>query len=98
MNPVHIICFQSINNNQAYIVCSCTAGMETNTCLMAIGYQIISSWACLAYSVCEVGTVGLISDCQPEGPRFNPQPGQGLNFGQPSFAALAMDRDVKPLV
>ena len=30
--------------------------------------------------MCEVGTLGKISDCQPEGPRFNPQPGRGLNF------------------
>ena len=31
--------------------------------------------------LCEVGTVGTISDCQPEGSGFNPRPGQGLNFG-----------------
>ena len=48
--------------------------------------------------VCEVGTVGKISDCQPEGPGFNPRPGRGLNFGRPSFATPSMDRDVKPLV
>ena len=30
--------------------------------------------------VCGVGTVGKISDYQPEGPGFNPQPGRGLNF------------------
>ena len=36
--------------------------------------------------VCEVGTVGMISDYQPEGPGFNPRPGQGLNLGWPSFA------------
>ena len=30
--------------------------------------------------VCEVGTVGKISDYQPEGPGFNPRPGRGLNF------------------
>ena len=29
----------------------------------------------LGKSVCDVGTVGKISDCQPEGPRFNPRPG-----------------------
>ena len=33
----------------------------------------------------EVGTVGKISDCQPGGPRFNHQPGRGLNSEQPSF-------------
>ena len=49
-------------------------------------------------SVCEVGTVGKISDCQPEGPGFKPRPGRGLNFGQPSFATPSVDRDVKPLV
>ena len=38
------------------------------------------------------------SDCQPEGPGFNPRPGQGLNFGQSSFATPSVDRDVKPLV
>ena len=48
--------------------------------------------------VCEVGTVGKISDCQPWGPGFNPRPGRGLNFGQPSFATPSMDRDVKLLV
>ena len=31
--------------------------------------------------VCEVGTVGKISDCQPEGPTFNPQPSRVLDFG-----------------
>ena len=46
----------------------------------------------------EVGTVGKISDCQTGGPGFNPRPGRGLTFRQPSFAALSMDRDVKPLV
>ena len=48
--------------------------------------------------VCEVGTVGKISDCQPEGPGFNPRRGRGLNFGQPSFATPSVDRVVKPLV
>ena len=48
--------------------------------------------------VCEVGTVGKISDCQPEGPRFNPWPGQGLDFRQRSFTTLSMGRDIKPLV
>ena len=43
---------------------------------------------------CEVGTVGKISDCQPEGPGFNPRPGRGLNFGRPSFATPSVDRDV----
>ena len=38
-------------------------------------------------SVCEVGTVSKISDCQPEGPGFNSRPGRGLKFGRPSFAA-----------
>ena len=28
--------------------------------------------------VCEVGTVDKISDCQPEGPKFNPWPGRGF--------------------
>ena len=37
-------------------------------------------------------------DCQPEGPRFNPRPGRGLNFWRPSFAKPSVDRDVKPLV
>ena len=48
--------------------------------------------------MCEVGTVGKISDYQPEGPRFNPRPGRGLNFGRPSFATPSVERDVKPLV
>ena len=42
--------------------------------------------------VCEVGTVGKISDCQPEGPGFNPWPGHGLNFGRPSFATGTLSR------
>ena len=45
----------------------------------------------------EVGTVGKISDCQPEGPRFNPRPGRRLKFGRP-FGTPSVDRDVKPLV
>ena len=49
-------------------------------------------------SVCEVGTVGKISDCQPEGPGLNPPPFRGLNFGRPSFATPSVDRDVKLLV
>ena len=48
--------------------------------------------------VCEVSTAGKISDCQPEGPGFNPRPGRGLNFGRPSFVTPSVDRDVKPLV
>ena len=48
--------------------------------------------------VCKVGTVSKISDCQPEGPGFNPPPGRALNFGRPSFATPSVDRDVKPLV
>ena len=48
--------------------------------------------------VCEVGTVGKISDCQPGGPGFNPRPGRGLNFRRPSFATPSVDRDVKPFV
>ena len=48
--------------------------------------------------VCEVGTIGKISDYQPESPGFNPRPGRGLNFGRPSFATPFADRDVKPLV
>ena len=48
--------------------------------------------------VCEVGTVGKISDCQPGGPGFNPGTGWWLNFGRPSFTTLFVDRDVKPLV
>ena len=31
--------------------------------------------------MCEVSTVGKISDYQPDGPGFNPGPGRGLNFG-----------------
>ena len=52
----------------------------------------------LNLGVCEVGTVGKISVCQPEDPGFNPRPGRGLNFGRPSFATPSVDRDVKPLV
>ena len=44
--------------------------------------------------MCTVGTVGKISDYQPEGPR----PSQGLNFGQPSFAIPSVGRDIKLLV
>ena len=54
----------------------------------------------IALIMCKVGTVGKISiDCQPEGPGFNPRPGQGLNFGRPSFATPStVDTGVKPLV
>ena len=48
--------------------------------------------------MCEGGTVGRNSDYQPEGPGFNPRPGQGLNFGRSSLATPSVDRDVKPLV
>ena len=48
--------------------------------------------------VFEFGTVGKISDYQPEGPGFNPRPGRGLNFGRPSFTTPSVDRDIKPLV
>ena len=30
------------------------------------------------WSVCEVGTVGKISDYQPGGPEFSPRPGRGF--------------------
>ena len=46
----------------------------------------------------KVGSVGKISDYQSEGSGFNPRPGQGLNFGRPSFATQSVDKDVKPLV
>ena len=41
--------------------------------------KIPIDWRLYHKSVCvyEVGTVGKISDCQPEGPGFNPRPGQG---------------------
>ena len=48
--------------------------------------------------VCEVGTVGKISHCQPWGPGFNTRPGRGLNFQQPSFTTPSVDRDIMPLV
>ena len=48
--------------------------------------------------MCKVGTVGEISDCQPEGPGFNLRPGQGLNLWRPSFATPSVDRDIKRLV
>ena len=51
-----------------------------------------------SYGVCEVGAVSKISDFQPEGPEFNPRPGQGLNFGRPSFTTPPVDGDIKPLV
>ena len=46
--------------------------------------------------MCEVSTVGKISDCQPEDPGFHSPPGRGLNFGRPSFLTPSVDRDVKP--
>ena len=60
------------------------------------------AWYCdiryCEHCVWKVGTVGRISDCQPEGPRFNPRPGRGLNFGRPYFATPSVDRDIKSLV
>ena len=47
--------------------------------------------------MCKVSAVGKTSDCQPGCSRFNPQPGRGLNFGQP-FARSSADREVKPMV
>ena len=55
----------------------------------------------LLYIVCEVSAVqavGKISDCQPEGPGLSPRLGQGLNFGQRSYATPSVDRGVKPLI
>ena len=49
-------------------------------------------------SVCEVGAVVKISDCQPGVLGFNPRPVRGLNFRRLSFASPSVDRDVKPLV
>ena len=46
--------------------------------------------------MCKVGTVGKITDCQPEGSRFNLWTGQGLNFRRASFATPSVDRAVKP--
>ena len=48
--------------------------------------------------MCKVGIDGKISDCQPEGSGFNPWPGQGFNFGQPTFATPSADRDVELLL
>ena len=70
---------------------------ENNNCWLVFNFkklQMVTPPCC----VCEVGTVGKISDCQPGGPGFNPWPGRGLNFGRPSFARPSVDRDVKPLV
>ena len=44
--------------------------------------------------MCKVGTVGQISDYQPEGPGFNPRPGRGLVFRPSSFATLSVNSDV----
>ena len=48
--------------------------------------------------MCEVGTVGKISDNQTEGSGLNPRPGRGMNFGRPSIATPSVYSDVKPLV
>ena len=48
-------------------------------------------------NACEVYTVDKISDCQSESPRFKPEAGEELNFGQPSFATLSVDRDINIL-
>ena len=67
-------------------------------CCMYVHCTGYCSFNIINNSVCEVSIVGKISDCQPEGPGFNPWPGRGLTFGQPSFATPFVDRDVKPLV
>ena len=73
--------------------------MQINMCVRACAFMYTANCDHSSYlCVCEVGTVGKISDCQPEGPGFNPRPGRGLNFGRPSFATPSVDRDVKPLV
>ena len=66
------------------------------SCKTYSGSNLLVSVIILRF-VCEVGTVGKISDCLPEAPGFNPRPGRGLNFGRP-FATPSVDRDVKPLV
>ena len=43
---------------------------------------------------CEASTVDKISDCQPGGSGLNSRPGQGFNFGRPSFITPSMGRDV----
>ena len=48
--------------------------------------------------MCKVGTVGKISNYQPEDPGFNPRPGRRLNFGRLSFATPSVDRGVEPLI
>ena len=48
-------------------------------------------------NLCEFGTVGKISDYQPEGFGFNHQSGRRLNFRR-SFATLSVGRDVESLV
>ena len=54
------------------------------------GLEIV--WSVIGLPLlCEAGTVGKISDYQPEGPGFNHRPGRGLNFGRTSFAAPFVD-------
>ena len=45
----------------------------------------------------EFGTVGKISESQPEGSRFNPWPGQWLNFGRLPFATPNAESEVMSL-
>ena len=73
---------------------ACNFRLMQSKLLETMSSSFVSSSSC----VCEAGTVSQISDCQPEGPGFNPRPGRGLNFGRPSFATPSVDRDVKPLV
>ena len=55
---------------------SVIGGFTNDYQLRQVG-PVIGGFIC----VCEVGTVGEISDYQPEGPAFKPRPGRGLNFG-----------------
>ena len=70
---------------------------EKNSETVQNGFKMSEKSSEILGSVCDVGTVGKISDCQPEGPSFKPRPGRGLNFGRPSFATPSVDRDVKAL-
>ena len=90
---VYLNCEVSRNHAMCLLLEITTDFRESNIQIFLNG-DVMLNGGC----VCEVGTVSKISDFQPEGPRFKPRPGRGLNFGRPSFATPSVDRDVKPLV
>ena len=71
-------------------------GQSLVTIFNKSNYRNLCSWLLLDAHAVEihvdaVSAVGKISGSHQKVLRFNPWPGHGLNFGEPSFATLSMD-------